>query len=42
MKPGRFWFSVPIPYVTHDPTQGNPIRAIPVFIWNCAGEWLFS
>ncbi len=36
--PGRFWFSVPRPYVTHDPTQGKPIRLMPVLIWNRAGR----
>ena len=38
---GRFWFSVPSPYVTHDPTHGKPIRLIPVLISKSAGEWLF-
>src|SRR2546421_2103741 len=40
-NPGRSWFSLPRPYVTHDPTQGKPIRLIPVLISNRAGEWLF-
>ena len=24
MKPGRFWFSVPRPYVTHEPSEAWP------------------
>src|SRR5206468_12530967 len=38
---GRFWLSVPSPYVTHEPTHGKPMRFIPVLIWKRAGEWLF-
>src|SRR3954470_15136213 len=41
-KPGRLRFSLPSPYVTHEPTQGNPIRDMPVLIMNNAGEWLFE
>jgi hypothetical protein len=26
--------------VTHDPTDGRPLRAVPVFIIVCAGSWL--
>src|SRR5437588_12435700 len=40
MKPGRSWFSVPRPYVTHEPTDGKPIRGRPLLIWNRAGAWL--
>src|SRR5579859_7563413 len=39
---GRFCVSVPRPYVTHEPTQGKPIRVEPVLILNSAGEWLFE
>src|SRR5690242_13914591 len=40
MKPGRFWFSVPRPYVTHDPTLGRAIWASPQFISISDGSWL--
>ena len=32
MKPGKFWFSVPRPYVTHEPMQGRGRRASPQFM----------
>ena len=37
MNPGRFWFSVPSPYTTHDPIEGRPARTLPVFIINTDG-----
>src|SRR6478609_4537666 len=41
MKPGRFWFSEPSPYTTHDPKLGFVMRIEPVFInivaTSCAG-----
>src|SRR5262249_47491335 len=37
---GRSWFSVPRPYVTHDPSDGRPARMDPVFIWQMPAEWL--
>src|SRR5437763_1595795 len=37
---GRFWLSLPRPYVTQAPTQGKPIRLMPALIWNSAGEWV--
>jgi hypothetical protein len=40
MKPGRFWLSVPRPYVTHDPTLGRTNRDSPVFIKRREGSWL--
>src|ERR687895_2828897 len=39
-KAGRFWFSVPSPYVTHAPSDGRPARTEPVFIWHTPPEWL--
>src|SRR5262245_44461453 len=39
-KAGRFWFSVPSPYVTHEPTLGRTIRGSPQFISISAGSWL--
>src|SRR5436305_14075389 len=39
-KAGRFWFSVPSPYVTHAPSDGRPARTEPVFIWQTPPEWL--
>src|SRR5688500_10037904 len=39
-KAGRFWFSVPRPYVTHAPSDGRPARTEPVFIWHTPPEWL--
>src|SRR3954470_14198188 len=38
-KPGRFWFSVPRPYVTHAPTLGRAIWASPQFISMRDGSW---
>ena len=32
MKPGRFWFSVPRPYMSHEPRHGRACRASPQFI----------
>src|SRR5216683_910424 len=40
MNPGRFWFSVPRPYVIHEPIEGRPARLFPVFIINTEGPWL--
>src|SRR3712207_934959 len=37
---GRFWFSVPSPYVTHAPSDGRPASTEPVFIWHTPPEWL--
>src|SRR3954470_21871810 len=37
---GRFWFSVPSPYVAHAPSDGRPARIDPVFIWQMPAEWL--
>src|SRR5437867_2907231 len=42
MKPGRFRFSVPSPYVTHDPTLGRLIWASPQFISINDGSWFGS
>src|SRR5918911_5388222 len=39
-KPGRFWFSLPRPYVTHDPKLGRTSRASPQFISINDGSWL--
>ena len=35
---GRFWHSLPSPYVTQAPTHGNPCLAMPVLMRNSAGE----
>ena len=40
MKPGRFRFSVPNPYVTQEPIEGRPNRVVPVFIIITDGPWL--
>src|SRR5688572_27541558 len=40
MKAGKFWFSVPNPYVVHDPKLGRTKRASPQFINNSDGSWL--
>ena len=40
MKPGRFWFSLPSPYVTQEPTLGRISRASPQFISMSDGSWL--
>ena len=39
-KPGRSWFSLPNPYVTHEPIEGRPMRGEPVYKSICAGAWL--
>ena len=39
MNPGRFWFSVPSPYTTHDPMLGFVIRSDPVFMNTVATSW---
>ena len=39
-KPGRSAFSLPRPYVTHEPMLGRPGIDVPVFITVCAGSWL--
>src|SRR5579862_9196115 len=39
MNPGRFWFSEPSPYVTHDPMLGRICRASPQFISISDGSW---
>src|SRR5882724_11504104 len=36
---GRFLFSVPSPYVSHDPMDGRPTWLCPVFIINMDGSW---
>src|SRR5262245_57757629 len=38
-KPGRFLFSVPSPYVSHDPIEGRPTCVWPVFIMSIDGSW---
>src|SRR5262245_57867311 len=40
MNPGRFWLSLPSPYVTHDPSDGRTSRASPQFISISDGSWL--
>src|SRR5262249_29437075 len=39
-NPGRFSFSEPRPYVTHDPIDGRPARGEPVNSSSSAGAWL--
>src|SRR2546427_12502499 len=39
-KPGRFWFSVPKPYVTQDPMAGRAPTMCPQVISSIAGPWL--
>src|ERR1035438_4204762 len=39
MNPGRFWFSVPSPYTTHEPMLGFAIRSEPVFMNTVATSW---
>src|SRR5687768_8535448 len=39
-NPGRFRFSVPSPYVTHDPKLGRGCRPSPQFIRSSDGSWL--
>jgi hypothetical protein len=36
---GRFWFSVPRPYTTHEPMLGLTIRSEPVFMNTVATSW---
>src|SRR5688572_11425637 len=40
MNPGRFWFSDPSPYVTHEPRLGRGSRASPQFMSMSDGSWL--
>src|SRR4051812_44843883 len=40
MKPGRFWFSLPSPYVTHEPMLGRGSRASPQLSSISDGSWL--
>src|SRR3954452_13225219 len=39
MKPGRLLFSVPSPYVTHDPIDGGRNLAVPVCRRKVASPW---
>src|SRR5829696_1779997 len=39
-KPGRFWLTLPRPYVTHDPRHGLPDRMRPEFIISIAEPWM--
>src|SRR6185436_17264629 len=39
-KPGRFWFSVPRPYVIQEPRLGRIGCMLPEFIISRAGSWL--
>ena len=39
MKPGRFSFSVPSPYVTHAPRLGRESRSLPQFINRMDCSW---
>ena len=38
MNPGRFWFSEPRPYVTHEPKLGRHIRPSPQFMSHSDGS----
>src|ERR1700678_1744231 len=38
-KPGRFWFSVPNPKVSHEPRLGRVGCMLPEFIINSDGSW---
>src|SRR5215813_11162331 len=38
-KPGRFLFSTPSPYVSHEPSDGRPAWLKPVFIISIDGSW---
>src|SRR5262249_37451024 len=40
MKPGKLWFSLPSPYVSHDPMLGRENACSPVFICRQAPLWL--
>src|SRR5687767_9590499 len=37
--PGRFSFSLPSPYTSHDPSDGRIGCKFPVCIWISAGSW---
>src|SRR5262245_7862411 len=39
-NPGKFSFSLPRPYVTHDPRAGCPDRIRPEFIMSMADPWI--
>src|SRR5437763_829378 len=39
-KPGRFWFSLPRPYSSHEPRLGRENACSPVFICKQAPLWL--
>src|SRR5262245_24152406 len=39
-KPGRFSFTLPRPYVTHEPMHGFPLRMRPAFIMSSAEPWI--
>src|SRR5215212_6311586 len=39
MKTGRFWLSLPRPYVNHEPMLGRICRASPQFMSNSDGSW---
>src|SRR5262245_21516256 len=40
MKPGRFWLTLPSPYVTHEPMLGRGSRASPQLSSKSDGSWL--
>ena len=40
INPGKFSFSDPKPYETHEPKEGRPNLAEPVCMSNWAGAWL--
>src|SRR6185436_10817913 len=42
MNPGRFWFSVPRPYVSQEPMLGRDWRGSPQFIRSSDGSWFGS
>ena len=39
-KPGRFWFSVPRPKISHEPRLGRIGCMLPEFIISSEGSWL--
>src|SRR5262249_24114194 len=39
-KPGRFWFSLPRPYKSHDPIAGRTGCVSPDVIMSSDGSWL--
>src|SRR6185295_11073416 len=41
-KVGRFLFSEPRPYETHEPRHGRPLTMLPVCISVMAGSWLIA